>query len=163
MEWLTKYYTTIDCKQKTLVLVTTKGESLVYKGSYPNHTIPLISAWFKAWRTTKFCARLPEVVPWLHLLCSMVIKLGDPLFSSLPLFFEWTSLMEASLWIDTFPLPHLLRFLRMIELAATPIFWSPWWSLLPTNWCVPPFFRSLLWVLPAIVCTYRHDCYDNGL
>ena len=63
MEWLTKYYTTIDCKQKTLVLVTTKGESLVYKGSYPNHTIPLISAWFKAWRTTKFCARLPEVVP----------------------------------------------------------------------------------------------------
>jgi len=44
MDRLTKYQATIDCKQKTLVLVTPKGESLVYKGSCPNHTIPLISA-----------------------------------------------------------------------------------------------------------------------
>jgi len=30
----------------------------------------------------------------------MVIKLGDPLFLSLPPFFKWTSSLEASLWTD---------------------------------------------------------------
>jgi len=45
---LTKYQATIDCKQKTLVLITPERENLVYKRSYPRHTIPLIS-------TTKAC------------------------------------------------------------------------------------------------------------
>jgi len=44
MDWLAKYRVTIDCNQKMLVLVTPEGESLVYKGKHPNHTIPLISA-----------------------------------------------------------------------------------------------------------------------
>jgi len=44
MNWLTKYQATIDCKQKTLVLVTLEGEILIYKGSCSNHTVPLISA-----------------------------------------------------------------------------------------------------------------------
>jgi len=44
MDWLTKYRATIDCKQKTLVLITTEGENLMYKGGNSNHTVPLISA-----------------------------------------------------------------------------------------------------------------------
>jgi len=43
MYWLTKYQPIIDSKQKTLVLVIPEGESLVYTGSCPSHTIPLIS------------------------------------------------------------------------------------------------------------------------
>jgi len=44
MDWLTKYQATVDCKQKTLALVTLEGESLIYKGSCSNHTVSLISA-----------------------------------------------------------------------------------------------------------------------
>jgi len=44
MDWLTKYQATIDCKQKTLALVTSERENLVFKGGSPNHIIPLISA-----------------------------------------------------------------------------------------------------------------------
>ena len=39
MDWLTKYQAMIDCKQKTL-----EREGLVYKESYSNPTVPLISA-----------------------------------------------------------------------------------------------------------------------
>ena len=43
MDWLTKYQATIVCKHKTLDLVTLDDVSLTYKGSYPNHTVPLVS------------------------------------------------------------------------------------------------------------------------
>jgi len=44
MDCLTKYQATIDCKQKTLALITTKGENLMYKRGNSNHIVPLISA-----------------------------------------------------------------------------------------------------------------------
>jgi len=44
MDWLTKYHATIDCKQKTLALTIFEGESIMYKGSCPIPTVPLISA-----------------------------------------------------------------------------------------------------------------------
>ena len=44
MDWLTKYHATIDCKQKTLALITFEGESIMYKGSCLIPTVPLISA-----------------------------------------------------------------------------------------------------------------------
>ena len=44
MELLTKYHATIDCKQKTLALVTPEGENFVYKGVNSNCIVPLISA-----------------------------------------------------------------------------------------------------------------------
>jgi len=44
MDWLTKYRATIDCQQKTLALITSEGESILYRGSGSIPTIPLISA-----------------------------------------------------------------------------------------------------------------------
>ena len=44
MDWLTKYHATIDCKQKTLTVFSSKGESILYSGSHSSPTIPIISA-----------------------------------------------------------------------------------------------------------------------
>jgi len=33
----------MGCKQKTLTLITTEGENLMYQGGNSNHTVPLIS------------------------------------------------------------------------------------------------------------------------
>ena len=44
MDWLAKYRATIDCKQKTLVVMTPEGERLVWTGKHLDYTIPLISA-----------------------------------------------------------------------------------------------------------------------
>ena len=43
MDWLAKYCATIDCKQKTLAVLTPEGERLVYTGKL-DYTIPLILA-----------------------------------------------------------------------------------------------------------------------
>jgi len=44
MDWLTRYRATIDCKQKTLTIVTPEGENLIFKGGDSNRLVPLISA-----------------------------------------------------------------------------------------------------------------------
>ena len=44
MDWLTQYQATIDCNQKTLTLITSKGERIQYKGGDSTSTIPLISS-----------------------------------------------------------------------------------------------------------------------
>jgi len=44
MDWLTAYQATIDCKQKKLTLITSKGETLVIKNASSNLSAPLISA-----------------------------------------------------------------------------------------------------------------------
>jgi len=44
MDWLTKYRATIDCKQKTLTVFTSEGESILYNGGRSSPTIPIISA-----------------------------------------------------------------------------------------------------------------------
>ena len=43
MDWLTKYRASIYCKHKTLALITSEGESILYGGSGSILTIPLIS------------------------------------------------------------------------------------------------------------------------
>jgi len=43
MDWLTTYQATIDCKRKTLTIVTFEGETLTYKGSDNIPTVSLIS------------------------------------------------------------------------------------------------------------------------
>jgi len=44
MDWLTKYQATIDCKRKTLTIVTSEGETLTYRGGENIPTVLLISA-----------------------------------------------------------------------------------------------------------------------
>ena len=44
MDWLTKYRATIDCKWKTITLVTLEGENIVHKGNHSSPPIPVNSA-----------------------------------------------------------------------------------------------------------------------
>ena len=44
MDWLTKYQATINCKRKTLTVVTSEGETLTYGGSDNILTVSLIFA-----------------------------------------------------------------------------------------------------------------------
>jgi len=44
MDWLTKYQATIDCKWKTLTIVTSEGETLTHTGNDTIPTVSLISA-----------------------------------------------------------------------------------------------------------------------
>ena len=72
MDWLTKYRATIDCKWKTITLVTPEGDNIVHKGNHSIPTIPVISA-TKAYKllgkgcTAYFCAVEASETPELEL------------------------------------------------------------------------------------------------
>ena len=72
IDWLTAYQATIDCKQKKLTLVTSKGENLIVKSGNSNLFAPLISAtkaskMLSKGRTAFLCAvevlETPELEP----------------------------------------------------------------------------------------------------
>jgi len=89
IDWLTKYQAIIDCKQKTLVVVTPEGERFTYKEDYPAPIVLLISA-TKACKlvrkgcTAYLCAVEVAETPELNLRDTPIVQEFPEVFQEVP-------------------------------------------------------------------------------